>query len=56
MVGLAPAFAVAIIFAALVGFGGTPEPVAGIAQVGFFLCLIALMISLALSSTRVGDQ
>lgn len=56
MVGLAPLFAAATVLAALFGFGGSSGLVSGIAQISFFVCLIALMVSLVMSSTRIGDQ
>ena len=43
---------VAIFTAALAGFGSAPGLTAGLGQVLFFICLVALMVSLVLASLR----
>ena len=43
---------VAIFTAALAGFGSAPGLTAGLGQVLFFICLVALMVSLVIASLR----
>jgi uncharacterized membrane protein YtjA (UPF0391 family) len=52
MAGWMALFAAASVFSALLGFGGMPNPAAAVAQILFFLCLVALLVSGALSATR----
>ena len=47
-----PVFAAAAVFAAMVGFGGSAGFTAGIGQILFFLCLVAILVSLVLSMSR----
>jgi uncharacterized membrane protein YtjA (UPF0391 family) len=52
MAGWMALFAAASVFSALLGFGGTPNPAAALAQLLFFVCLVALLVSWTLSATR----
>ena len=52
MPGRVPLLIVAIFAAALAGFGSPPGLAAGLGQVLFFTCLVALMVALVLASLR----
>ena len=48
----APVFALATFGAAFFGFGGPTGPAQGFAQFLFFVCLIAVMVSVVLASAK----
>jgi uncharacterized membrane protein YtjA (UPF0391 family) len=46
-----PVFAATAVLAALIGFGGFAD-FAWLGQIVFFLCLVAIMVSLVLAASR----